>query len=453
MSLAQLQEKMKWPAAEAIFSPRGIGPRLLAELAQEKIQAAIRRCSDAGDARVGILTKNPVSDDTEAPLALVCEFPRPVSDRTLALCHRLAWLFVRAPLLVTVEPHQVKTWTCCERPATDEELPAGRGEITEARLDLTASLSPSQHAAHALHWVRLASGDFYRQFPDRFRRDGRADRLLLEGLKFVRRRLQKEGLDDDRIHDLLARVVFSQFLFDRRDSDGRAALNPGLLSRLHEDGHLSREHADLGSILADENEAYGFFRWLNEKFNGDLFPGKGGTAEDREAEWQAEMAEVEPRHLKTLADFVSGRLRGRQRSLWRLYSFDVVPLEFISSIYEEFVTAKGAHYTPGYLVNFMLDEVLPWGGDQWDLRILDPACGSGIFLVKAYQRLIQRWKNAHPDKKPSADDLRKLLQRNLFGVNIDPHAVRSRILQLVLDDVRRAGPEELPQRHEIPTTP
>ena len=110
----------------------------------------------------------------------------------------------------------------------------------------------------------------------------------------------------------------------------------------------------------------------------------------------------------------------------------MVPLEFISSIYEEFVTAKGAHYTPGYLVDFMLDEVLPWGSDQWDLKILDPACGSGIFLVKAYQRLIQRWKNAHPDQKPAADDLRRILQRNLFGVDIDPHAVRVASFSLYL---------------------
>ncbi len=424
---------MKWPAGEAIFSPSGIGPRLLAELAQEKIQAVMRRCPDGGDAQVGILTKNPDSDNTEAPLAVVCEFPRPVSDATLAFCHRLAWLFVRAPLLVTVEPHRVKTWTCCERPATEEELPTGQGEIAEAGLDLTASLSPSEQAAHALHWVRLASGDFYRQFPDRFRRDGRADRLLLEGLKYVRRRLQKkEGLDPDRIHDLLARVVFSQFLFDRKDSDGRPAINAALLSRLHEDATLSQKHVDLGSILADYDEAYRFFHWLNEKFNGDLFPGKGATDDEREAEWQAEMAVVQPRHLKTLAEFVSGRLRGRQRFLWQLYSFDVVPLEFISSIYEEFVTAKGAHYTPGYLVDFMLDEVLPWGGDQWDLKILDPACGSGIFLVKTYQRLIQRWKNAHPDRKPAADDLRKILQRNLFGVDVDPHAVRVASFSLYL---------------------
>jgi len=432
MSLAQLHEQMKWPAAETIFSPSGIGPRLLAKLAQEKIRAAVRRCPDGGEAQVGILTKNPGSDDTAAPLAVVCEFPRAVSNATLALCHRLAWLFVRAPLLVTVEPHRVKTWTCCEPPATNEELPAGKGEIAEAGLDLAASLSPSEQAAHALHWVRLASGDFYRQFPHRFHRDGRADRLLLEGLKYVRRRLAKEGLDPDRIHDLLARVVFSQFLFDRKDSDGRPALNAGLLSRLHEDGHLSREHADLGSILADYDEAYRFFRWLNDKFNGDLFPGKGATPEEREAEWQAEKAAVQPPHLKTLADFVSGRLGGRQRFLWRLYSFDVVPLEFISSIYEEFVTAKGAHYTPGYLVDFMLDDVLPWGGDRWDLRILDPACGSGIFLVKAYQRLIQRWKKAHPDQKPTAKDLRDILKQNLFGIDIDPHAVRVASFSLYL---------------------
>jgi hypothetical protein len=433
MSLAHLHSQMKWPAAKAIFSPPGIGARLLAELAKEKIQTTIRRCPDAGNAQVGILTKNPHSDDTDAPLALVCEFPRQVSDSTLALCHRLAWLFVRAPLLITVEPHQVKTWTCCEQPALEKEETANvQGEIAEARLDLPINLSPSEQAAHALHWVRLASGDFFRQFPNRFRREGRADRLLLEGLKNVRNKLQNEGLEDDCIHDLLARIVFSQFLFDRKDSDGRAALNEGLLSRLREKGHLSREHSELSSILADHEEAYRFFRWLNDKFNGDLFPGKGRTPEEREHEWLAEMDVVKPLHLKTLADFVSGRLSGEQRCLWRLYSFDVVPLEFISSIYEEFVTAKGAHYTPGYLVDFMLDQVLPWNGDQWDLKVLDPACGSGIFLVKAYQRLIQRWKNVHPNLKPSTDALRKMLQRNLFGVDIDPHAVRVASFSLYL---------------------
>ncbi len=404
-------------------------------------------------AHVGILTKNPGSDHTEAPIAVVCEFPRGVANETLVLCHTLAWNFVRSPLLVTVEPHRVRTWTCCEPPAKERGLLSGGAEIEEAGLDLTASLSPSEQAAHALHWVRLASGDFYRQFPDRFRRDGRADRVLLNELTLVRKRLKSQKLDNDRIHDLLARVVFSQFLFDRKDSAGRPAINPGLLSRLKDEGHLSQGHKELSSILADYDEAYRFFRWLNDKFNGDLFPGKGETLEQREAEWQEEMEHVKPRHLKTLADFVSGRLRGQQRIFWRLYSFDVIPLEFISSVYEEFVTTKGAHYTPGYLVDFILDEVLPWGGDRWNIKILDPACGSGIFLVKAYQRLIQGWKNANPGQRPSTEFLRSLLEGKLFGVNIDSHAVRVASFSLYLTMCDELDPKSYLKFNEISTTP
>ncbi len=186
------------------------------------------------------------------------------------------------------------------------------------------------------------------------------------------------------------------------------------------------------TILADYDEAYRFFRWLNRKFNGDLFPGKGQSENEREAEWQQEMTHVEPRHLETLARFVGGKARGKQRTFWRQYAFDVIPLEFISSIYEEFVTAKGAHYTPAFVVDFMLDEILPWDGDDWDLTILDPACGSGIFLVKAYQRLIQRWKNANPGQKPATALLRRLLEQNLLGVDIDPHAVRVASFSLYL---------------------
>ena len=86
----------------------------------------------------------------------------------------------------------------------------------------------------------------------------------------------------------------------------------------------------------------------------------------------------------------------------------LIPLDFISSIYEEFLkgdsSSSGVHYTPGHLVDFILDRVLPWNDNQWDVRILDSACGSGIFLVKAFQRLIHRWKIAH-NTEPSPSDL------------------------------------------------
>src|SRR5262249_35343475 len=152
------------------------------------------------------------------------------------------------------------------------------------------------------------------------------------------------------------------------------------------------------------------FRWLNGRFNGDLFPGKGDTKAIRQAEWMEEMGKVRREHMRELSDFISGQVTEGERWLWGLYSFDVIPLEFISSIYEEFVTEEGAHYTPGFLVDYILDGVLGWEGMDWDLRILDPACGSGIFLVKAYQRLIERWKNAHPNEPIEIPVLRTLLE-------------------------------------------
>ena len=64
---------------------------------------------------------------------------------------------------------------------------------------------------------------------------------------------------------------------------------------------LSKKYNDLESILSNYTDSYQLFRWLNDHFNGDLFPGKGATPQEREAEWQKEMSEVKEEHLKLLA--------------------------------------------------------------------------------------------------------------------------------------------------------
>src|SRR5690606_33138058 len=146
--------------------------------------------------------------------------------------------------------------------------------------------------------------------------------------------------------------------------------------------------------------------------------------------WAREQELVKPHHLALLAEFIRGDLDmpTGQGCLWPIYSFDVIPLEFISSIYETFVTERAARdgifYTPPHLVDFVLDQVLPWRGTDWSLKILDPACGSGVFLVKAFQRLVHRWKQAHPGVTIKVEVLRRLLTDNLLGVDKDPHAVR-----------------------------
>jgi len=449
MSLDIAHDRLGWPTRDEVLDPSGGGAGVYARLAKAKLGSALARQPDATGLQVGILSPDSSAEDTESPLAVVCEFQRQVSEQTLRDAQRLAWNFSRSPMLITVEPHLLRAWTCCEAPADGLFSGSAVHELFTDTLTSAGQSSASSAAAIALHWVNLVSGQFFRENERRFRQDQRADQTLLGNLRFVRAQLRDTGLhNDDVCHDLLARIIFIQFLFDRKDSSGNAALNPTRLGWLKDQGVLKARHESFSSILGDYEEAYRFFRWLNERFNGDLFPGKGKTEIEREQAWQAERRYVKSKHLGILEQLVSGKLdmAEGQPCLWRQYAFDAIPLEFISSIYETFVSerarAGGIYYTPPHLVDFVLDRVLPWSGTEWDLKILDPACGSGVFLVKAFQRLIHRWKNAHPGEDVRADTLRRLLKRNLFGVDKDPHAVRVASFSLYL-----AMCDEIDPRH------
>lgn len=417
---------LHWPPPDQITNPPGSGPSVYAQLAKRKIGSTINLLLDGVGVQVGVLTGNPLSDTTESPIAIICEVPKSLSSDTLRQIHKLAWNFSRSPLIIIFEPHLIRAWTCCEPPPKENEV----GEKTPEILRVS---SLSEKAARALDWVELASGEFFKKHKERFKKELCADYTLLKTLDYVRQELLNLKLNKDICHDLLARVIFIQFLFHRKDSSGIPALSEKRLNRLYEEKILSRKYSELSEILSNYNDSYAFFRWLNERFNGDLFPGKGATVEEREDEWQFEIKHVKPQHLRLLSDFVSGRLHEGQITFWPMYSFDAIPLEFISSIYEQFVGKKaGVVYTPSHIVDFILDGVLPWNSNQWNLKILDPACGSGIFLVKAYQRLIHRWKISHPGGELRTDILRGLLENNLFGVDNDSHAVRVASFSLYL---------------------
>jgi N-6 DNA Methylase len=447
--LELVHEKLYWPSPDQILKPSGAGAKFYAELADKKIGQKLRReRPDASGVKVGILAANPQGTDTEAPIAIVCEFPRPVSADTIKETYRLAWSFSRARSLITIEPNLLRVWSCCEYP-DDSNVP-------EPIITTEASLS--EQAAQALQWVELVSGQFFQNNNGRFKKSGSADQMLLSNLKEVRRQLHDAGLQDyATIHDLLARIIFIQFLFHKRDSDGNPALNQRILHGLYEENVLSRVYSELSELLESFDDTYCFFRWLNTKFNGDLFPGKGESQEEHEAEWQSEINKVrteDNRYLNILALFVRGDLemRSGQLSLWTYYSFDVIPLDFISSIYEEFVSKnpdKGVHYTPEHIVDFVLDGVLHWAGEQWDLKILDPCCGSGIFLVKAFQRLIYRWEKKH-NQKINAEVLKYLLENNLFGIDVDEEAIRVASLSFYLTMLDSIDPLEYWENVQFP---
>jgi len=434
MFFDEAANSLGWPGRKEVFQPRRGAPRVLAGLAAEKIGRPLRRAG--AQAQVGLLPTNPGQDKTEAPLAVICEFTKRPSDEQMALAHRLAWNFCRTRLLITTERDRLRAWTCCKPPTADEATKNvfdDRPSKGEQRL----LPSVSETGAHALHWVNLVSGEFFRQRENSFKAEGKADSLLLANLEHVRKELLDAKLPKDICHDLLARLIFAQFLFQRKDKQGKPCLDEALLRRRF-DGTLSQYYQNLEEILTSVEDTYALFRWLNDRFNGDLFPGKAETAADREKEWELEKTEVKSKHLRLLADFVSGKMHIQkgQPTLWQYYSFDTIPLEFISSVYEQFVSEDAHHtkayYTPPFLVDFVLDTVLPWDSQEWNVRILDPACGSGIFLVKAFQRLIHRWKNANPRKEPRTCDLKPILEKNLLGVDINKDAARVASFSLYL---------------------
>ncbi|HVU07291.1 MAG TPA: N-6 DNA methylase [Verrucomicrobiae bacterium] len=458
MLYADIYNWLGWPDPEQAFEPAGAGAKVYAEFASKKLAGALRQAHPGVEIRVGVIAADPNSNSSETPLALVCEFPRAANDEVLGLTHKLAWNFSRTALLITLEPHRLIAWSCYQDPTQQEhrrvcELPTPTG--------FQPSGTQQQRVVRdLLHWVNLITHRAQQERPKQFPADGRADALLLKNLRYVRSELRRLNLAQDHCHDLLARVIFTQFLFHRKDSDGNAFFSPSKMRRLQEDGTLSKVHADLASLLSHKTDTYALFRWMDERFNGDLFPGKDGENDDaRSAAWKAEKDAVTKEHLDLLADLVSGDLvaSDRQPLLWKHYSFDTIPLEFISSVYEEFLTAEErgndkAYYTPSHLVDYVLDAVLPWNSEDWNVRILDPCCGSGIFLVKAFQRLIHRWRLKNK-RDPLVTDLRPILENNLVGVDKNPEAVRVACFSLYLAMADAIEPKHYITRDNIKVFP
>lgn len=453
MLLEQASEWLGWPHPDSILEPKGEGAAACAHLAKLKISESLKRSFPNVSVEAGILTTDPEGVTTASPLAIVCEFASGASEEALVETHRLAWNFSKTALLITLEPHRLTAWSCFQDPSQDESKIRVCDFEHEGTFGSSAT-SGQTRVRELLHWVSLITGSLLRQLPEQFPHDGRADALLLKNLRHVRSELIKARLDRNFCHDLLARIIFTQFLFHRKDSNGNPFFSKTLLAKRCE-GSLKRVHEDLASVLQDKEETYALFRWMDERFNGDLFPGHAnqGTAE-REAAWLAEKEAVNEQHLRLLAELVSGTIdtTDRQLQLWPSYSFDIIPLEFISSVYEEFLNEdrfeKKAYYTRPQLVDYVLDAVLPWRGKEWDLRILDPSCGSGIFLVKAFQRLIHRWRQAN-QREPLVRDLKPMLAKSFVGVDIDPDSIRVACFSLYLTMADAIDPKHYVTREKV----
>lgn len=115
------------------------------------------------------------------------------------------------------------------------------------------------------------------------------------------------------------------------------------------------------------------------------------------------------------------------------YRFDEVDQDVLGRIYEQHIDKDekrdlGQYYTPAWIIKYIFDHI------PLDTRhiILDPACGSGGFLIEAYNRLFQKYKaETYSDAEAHAN----ILDHNLFGFDINSFAVMLSAANLALRNI------------------
>ena len=179
-------------------------------------------------------------------------------------------------------------------------------------------------------------------------------------------------------------------------------------------------------------------------FNGKIFEwNKETQTPERDA--------IQKASLDKLAYYLDGDNKENQYVLWRLYSFSHLPDELISSVYEELLSEgkKDMVYTPDVVAGTLVDECMPLDEPKEKFKLVDVSCGSGIFLVKSYKRIVQWWRLQNRDTKtgklphPDKDTLKVLLSESIYGIDIQHEATLLTIFSLALALCDELKPSEI----------
>lgn len=367
------------------------------------------------------------------PLVYFKQVQRIETAEVVRLHHKF-WNHGGAPVLVLITPDQVHVYSGLTGPAP-EAAPNGSilglVEVLDRTSDAIREFLPS-----------VESGEFFRRHEKSFNPAHRVDRVLLDNLQVAREKLgtTSTGKLDAKILDaLLCRLVFACYLFDRGVIGETYLRSIGLRGARH-----LRDVLSLQPRTTAKKYLYDLFRKLGKDFNGDLFSDN----------LDAEAHQVAVSHIGLLDDFFRATdVLSGQTSFWP-YDFSAIPVETISAIYERFLKGtdkrEGAFYTPRFLAELVLDVALAKTSSLLDRRYLDPACGSGIFLVGLFNRTAEEWKQANPKARNDrrARELRKILCSSLYGVDISPTACRITAFSLYLAYLDQLSPRDIQELQE-----
>ncbi|MCP4702255.1 MAG: N-6 DNA methylase [Gammaproteobacteria bacterium] len=376
--------------------------------------------------------------------------------------HKALWNQGMASMLIVLNGEQLYIFSLARLPAS---LEAPQDE--QHRLVETLNLAADGLEAWQDWLTGIEHGRIYHEYADKFDPAERIDTVLLDNLldtcsrlaeQFVKLDAKTGGISkkaEKQARALLMQVMFIAYLEDR-----------GII--LPEDFSQTTQDPEIDSLLSllsrrEPDLLIRLFRKLKKDFNGDLFLSPCGF------DVNTPPCLLTARHMEALFDFREGLVEtaSGQRRFWP-YQFKYIPVELISAIYDRFLgidpktkRSGGEYYTPLFLADLVINQTLelyPQHGtvdpaqENYGTRALDPACGSGIFLVRLFQRRIEAWRQQGMEE-PEWPILVAILQR-LHGFDINPDAVRVAVFSLYIALLEQKDPPAIralsTQGHGLP---
>lgn len=364
--------------------------------------------------------------DGRPPLAQAFVFVSdgPARDESFARLHQRLWSWGGVPLVYRKTPGLIQLFRCAHKADFESQ-----GEIV---FNPYKTLKLATQVANDPWWdaERIRNGTLWDD-PEVCKNllSGRqaAQKTLIKEVKLLHEDLDREGvLPKPLRRKLLILSLLIAYL------EARKVFEPDYFSRFRD------EATKFFEVLADGPALVKLLDHLEDRFNGHVF---NLSQEDRATLRTS-------KQLARFARLIEGKQEaGGQLTLWQRYSFADLPIELISHIYQLFVSDTAvAVYTPPFLVRLMLGEVLSWDRldrvDRENEIILDPACGSGVFLVEAYKRLVLHWRSRNDWKRPGISALKKLLTR-VHGIDLEEGAVELAAFSLCLALCDALKPEDI----------
>ncbi|MFA5262889.1 MAG: N-6 DNA methylase [Opitutaceae bacterium] len=374
-----------------------------------------------------------VEPERFVPVVYVCDADDELAAQEL---HRLVWNQDVVPYIIVREPKGLKVYAGFHFSAK------GKTDADRGVIQALTDFEQAQTIIGLFKATNVDTGKIWQDLRLQVDPSRRVYHQLLRGLRELDKWLRGSGgLKREVSHALIGKYVYLRYLRDR-----------DILSNERLTGMWGIQESEIFSASATKAALDRLTGHLDEWLNGDIFPlrlhGEGAPTSD---------------HVQRVAaTFAGAEISGdswQPHLDFKAYDFSYIPIETLSLIYEQFLHAEdpgqtqgaksrgrkaGAYYTPLPLVNFMLSELQSRHPLQAGMRICDPSCGSGAFLVQAYRRLIELAIDVTKPAKPA--DLRSILETSIYGVDLDGDACQVTQLSLLLTLLDYVDPPDLSGR-------